>query len=697
MRCRFAPMSVVAPILITLIVFSSLIVASASPSHAVSYKSTASTIQAQDNLPFPPWWRGQCDTNNYSISPSNPNHLPAYTLLKNGPNPTNYRGVFACGPRPLPISKGGDGAPDVPVQFFKGAWTENEWECVELSMRYMYLAYGIKPYSADGYNVVSNYQKYNTNPILVPIANSNPSQYDTVPQPGDIVSYYSNHTAVVTSTTVVNGNGTITLMEQNNSANGIATINVGKNAGLPPWVLDQKIKNWLHHTLDVSPQSGFRGTSVHFSGTGFTANERITITFYASGFTAVVGSATADNSGAFSTTFSIPITAKPGTYFVQATGSKSRRSPQTVFYVLQSHGDWPMVGYDPQLTHYNPTETVLNPTNVSNLTSDWSYSPGYIFGTSVAVVHSIIYISTQFQLEAVDATTHTLKWSFGGYAFDSPTVSNGVVYVGSANGLYAVDALTGTLKWSFTTGTEVQSPVVVKGIAYFGSLDGTFNAVDAMTGALRWKSTGGSIYARPAVANGVVYVSASDGSTYAPLYALDALTGALIWSYLGNANAPTVANGMVYLEASLGNVNGFGLFACDAASGAQHWMFPLTNSTGLSFNTLAVANGVVFAGAFTGNNYNLYAVDATTGGLHWSYSFGTIGDTFPPAIANGVFYIATDYGYLFYALDVATGAKLWNDPQTMGDNISSLVVADGVIYIGTVGDLYTFHLPGTTP
>ena len=268
--------------------------------------------------------------------------------------------------------------------------------------------------------------------------------------------------------------------------------------------------------------------------------------------------------------------------------------------------------------------------------------------------------------------------------------------MGSANGLYAVDALTGVLKWSFTTGTEVQSPVVVNGIAYFGSYDGTFNAVDAMTGTLKWKFTGGSIYTRPAVANGVVYVSSDNGSSYGPFYALEAQTGTILWSYMGNANAPTVANGVVYLEASLGNGNGFGLLAFDAASGTQRWMFPLTNSTGLSPNTLAVANGVVFAGAFTGNSYNLYAVDATTGGLHWNFSFGIVGYVLPPAIANGVIYIATDNGYLL-AFDMATGAKIWNGPQISGNNTSSLVVADGVVYIGSLPTLYAFHLPGTTP
>ena len=47
--------------------------------------------------------------------------------------------------------------PNRPVQFFPGAWGELEWQCVELSMRFMYVAYGVKPYGANGKDVYANY------------------------------------------------------------------------------------------------------------------------------------------------------------------------------------------------------------------------------------------------------------------------------------------------------------------------------------------------------------------------------------------------------------------------------------------------------------------------------------------------------------------------------------------------------------
>src|SRR5438874_870077 len=99
-----------------------------------------------------------------------------------------------------------------------------------------------------------------------------------------------------------------------------------------------------------------------------------------------------------------------------------------------------MFGYDLQHTQYNSNETVLNPTNVSNLTLDWSYDTGStgsgIFNSSAAVVNGIVYIGSSQQLDAVDLTTHTLKWSFAAnnsFA-SSPSVINGVVYAGSDDG-----------------------------------------------------------------------------------------------------------------------------------------------------------------------------------------------------------------------------------------------------------------------
>jgi outer membrane protein assembly factor BamB len=59
------------------------------------------------------------------------------------------------------------------------------------------------------------------------------------------------------------------------------------------------------------------------------------------------------------------------------------------------------------------------------------------------------------------------------------------------------------------------------------------------------------------VANGVVYVGSYDGN----VYALNASTGAKLWSYLagGGDSSPAVANGVLYVGSRDYHVYAFGL------------------------------------------------------------------------------------------------------------------------------------------
>jgi outer membrane protein assembly factor BamB len=83
-------------------------------------------------------------------------------------------------------------------------------------------------------------------------------------------------------------------------------------------------------------------------------------------------------------------------------------------------------------------------------------------------------------------------------------------------------------------------------MVYVGSADHDIYAVDAATGALVWTYvTRGPVLTSPAVANGVVFVSSEGGR----LYALDASSGGRKWSYYFTRleSSPAVADGMVYV------------------------------------------------------------------------------------------------------------------------------------------------------
>lgn len=212
-----------------------------------SVPKSSQNPESVNDLSFPSWWNGQdCDHDHYYSGSG------GWNSFRLG---ATFQGMPACGPRPIA------GGPDVLVRFFSGAWGEYEWECVELVMRYMYLAFGISPYGANGKDVVWNY----SGSILQKISNGTAN---SAPQPGDVLSYGSNttygHASVVMSSSVDgSGNGNITVVEQNNSSGGALTMSVSN------WTVNgspYSVSGWLH-------KPGGGGGSGGPAGYTFCANE----------------------------------------------------------------------------------------------------------------------------------------------------------------------------------------------------------------------------------------------------------------------------------------------------------------------------------------------------------------------------------------------------------------------------------------
>jgi len=207
------------------------------------------------------------------------------------------------------------------------------------------------------------------------------------------------------------------------------------------------------------------------------------------------------------------------------------------------------------------------------------------------------------------------------------------VIIGVASRNQTIPSL--TEQWSFQAGDQLtSSPIVVNGIVYIGSSDDKVYALDAASGTLKWSFQAGGF---PTVVNGVVYVSTHyDGK----VYALDAASGTLKWSFqVGGqlTSSPIVVNGLVYV----GSDN---LYALDAASGTLKWSFWARGSTVLPPDVIVV-NGLVY---ISSSDDNLYALDAASGTLKWSFQAG--GSTlFSPIVVNGIVYIST-YGGQVYAI-----------------------------------------------
>ena len=150
----------------------------------------------------------------------------------------------------------------------------------------------------------------------------------------------------------------------------------------------------------------------------------------------------------------------------------------------------------------------------------------------------------------------------------------------------------GLQDWRFTR-LIFRLAAVANGVVYIGSDDDTFYALNAKTGALLWSyTTGQQIYASAAVAGDVVYVGSYDGY----VYAFKAKTGALLWKYLtiGNvASSPAVANGVVYVTSqSTSDASANSLYALNASTGALLWSYPISGTLGSG--SPAIAKGMVY-------------------------------------------------------------------------------------------------------
>ncbi|NVO66605.1 outer membrane protein assembly factor BamB family protein [Methanofollis tationis] len=244
--------------------------------------------------------------------------------------------------------------------------------------------------------------------------------------------------------------------------------------------------------------------------------------------------------------------------------------------------------------------------------------------------------------------------------------------------------LNGTLLWSAETDEFSDgSPAVHDGRVYiptWSDMNFTDNdpmglvCCDAATGAVLWTNElGGAAtgsVSGTAVADGKVYVGGTDGR----LYAVDAFSGAALWSsdqidttgYFGLSSSPLVYEGTVYaLSASDGVLHAF------TPEGTESWSFPTGGSVGY-FTSPAAADGKVFV---AGNGSGLFCINASTHAAVWSATLPTAVKS-TPVVSDGKVYVTT--ADCLYALDTATGTEEWNAPIT-GTFSTPAVSADTVI------------------
>jgi len=201
--------------------------------------------------------------------------------------------------------------------------------------------------------------------------------------------------------------------------------------------------------------------------------------------------------------------------------------------ITPSDNGWPMVAANPQRTSWTPEEVR------GNLKLDWYHpiEPYIPYKIQPIAANGNIYVATARGLYTFRASDGLLLWVYPTELplGNSPTIAtiNGrsIAFVGGYDRkIHAVDAnsgqeISGYTAYEAAAGFET-NPLVINKTIYAGNRDGYFYALDAVTGSLVWRyKTDGPILYSAAYNNGVIYFASED--TYA--YALNSNNGSLVW------------------------------------------------------------------------------------------------------------------------------------------------------------------------
>jgi outer membrane protein assembly factor BamB len=273
--------------------------------------------------------------------------------------------------------------------------------------------------------------------------------------------------------------------------------------------------------------------------------------------------------------------------------------------------------------------------------------------SGVTVSGNELYFGTHTgKLISLNKDSGTVRWQTdlanAQGIYGSPLVVNDTVYVTSYGGRVFAVTTAGVLKWTSPTPEDVKLPdAIISGLAfssgrlYYGSNDGKVYALDAATGAQVWTfATGDKIWATPVIDNGVVYVGSFDNK----LYALSAVDGRELWHFEASGvfiAAPVIAVDTVFVGSLDRN-----LYSLDKNTGAKKWQF--TGEKWFWASPLLVGSNLYAANT----DGKVYVVDSASGGKVTEFSLAAPVAAGLAAV-NGQVIVAAETGGV-YVIDTPT-------------------------------------------
>lgn len=274
------------------------------------------------------------------------------------------------------------------------------------------------------------------------------------------------------------------------------------------------------------------------------------------------------------------------------------------------------------------------------------------------------FLSFGAQTYAVDLKNGSLVWKYPAeadrarQAYSAPETADGITVFGDYSGsLVAVNSVNGTKKWEFTGAEDryIASASITNGIVYAPNTDGYLYVLDN-EGSLKWKFLAeGPNWTKPVSNAEFVYMASMDHSIYALSQDIDTASLELAkdgsktlrtdvkWATdLGMAIVadPVLEDGVIYVATIEGK-----LYALDANSGAILWSFNNGGDLGSIWGTPVLDETIIF---FADINGNVYTVEKETGKQHWPSPFSAGGKIVGGGAltADGIIF-ATDAGKLF--------------------------------------------------
>lgn len=278
-----------------------------------------------------------------------------------------------------------------------------------------------------------------------------------------------------------------------------------------------------------------------------------------------------------------------------------------------------------------------------------------------------------------------------GAIYATAAVRDGIAYVGTTAGIFcAVNAADGQVAWTFKTGGPVfGEALVTESSVYFTCDDGRLYKLARDTGREQWHHELGDAPVarvlpdpevndydyrapRPLLVDGVIYVGSGDGS----FHAVDAASGRSVWRLAaqGKVRTDAAAMGANVIFTTLGGQ----VCVVNRTDGRELWhrdyKAAVTSSPVVSGKTLFVG----------GRDSQLRALRAETGEQIWQRGFWGSWVESAPAVAGDVLYVGSSDLRRLGCHDLETGNVRWRT-DVFGFAWARPLVTESHIYIGTSG------------